>query len=87
MTFPLDLMSAPIDSFQKLLTGYFRELVLATAYLEIGQQAIKQSSPSAAVALTLADGVTTEPMFLREDFLPLEQTNQKEKKIERSFPK
>ncbi len=59
-------MSAPINSFQKLLTGYFRELVLATAYLEIGQQAIKQSSPSASVALTLADGVSTEPMFLRE---------------------
>lgn len=59
-------MSSPIESFQRLLTGYFRELILATAYLGIGQQAIKQSPPSASIALTLGNGVTTEPMFLHE---------------------
>lgn len=59
-------MATHIDDFQRLLTGYFRELVLATAYLEIGRQSIMQSPPNASVALTLAEGVTTEPMFLRE---------------------
>lgn len=55
-----------IDNFQNLLTGYFRELVLATAYLEIGQHAVSQSRQDASVALTLSEGVTTEPMYLRE---------------------
>ena len=59
-------MSAHIDHFQGLITSRFRELVLATAYLEIGQQATKQSPPTASVSLNLADGITTEPMFLRE---------------------
>lgn len=59
-------MQVVIDEFQNTLTACFRELVLATAYLQIGQQAIGQSPPTASVALTLAEGLTTEPMFLRE---------------------
>ncbi len=59
-------MSKHINDFQQLLTSHFRELVLATAYLEIGHNSIKQSPPNASISLTLADGITTEPMFLCE---------------------
>ena len=59
-------MSAPIDQFQTLLTRYFRDLVLATAYLEIGHRTILQSPPQASVTLTLAPDLTTEPMSLQE---------------------
>jgi hypothetical protein len=55
-----------VDKFQRLLTDYFRELVLATAYLQIGEQSISRLPAEASVSLTLADGVTTEPMYLRE---------------------
>lgn len=59
-------MSALIDAFQASLAAGFRELVLATAYLEIGHRATMQSPPTAAVSLILADGISTEPMFLHE---------------------
>lgn len=59
-------MSKPIIDFQHLLTGYFRDLVLATAYLEIGSRTIAGTSENASVQLTIASDVVTEPMYLRE---------------------
>ncbi len=59
-------MQKVIDQFQTTLTSCFRELVLATAYLQIGQQALFRSPQDASVSLVLAEGLETEPMFLRE---------------------
>lgn len=55
-----------VDEFQQLLTNRFRELVLAIAYLQIGERSIISLPPVVSVSLTLADGVSTEPMSLRE---------------------
>jgi len=55
-----------VDEFQQQLTSYFRELILATAYLQIGEQSIYRLPADASVSLVLAEGVTTEPMYLRE---------------------
>jgi hypothetical protein len=55
-----------IDEFQLLLTNRFRELVLATAYLQIGEQSIIRMPAAFSVSLTLADGATSEPMALQE---------------------
>lgn len=59
-------MSQPINDFQGLLATYFRELILATAYLELGSRLIVASPANAAVALTLSPDITTEPMYLHE---------------------
>lgn len=59
-------MSQPIDVFQGLLARYFRELILATAYLELGTGLIKASPANASIALTLSPDITTEPMYLHE---------------------
>ncbi|WP_155500181.1 hypothetical protein [Comamonas testosteroni] len=59
-------MQIVIDEFQNTLKNCFRELVLATAYLQIGQQALFRSPRDASVSLVLAEGLETEPMFLRE---------------------
>ena len=55
-----------IDEFQQSLTDYFRELVLATAYLQMGELSLSQLPSEASASLVLAAGVTTEPMYLRE---------------------
>lgn len=55
-----------VDEFQQLLTNHFRELILATAYLRIGEQSILRLPREASVSLTLADSVSTEPMSLHE---------------------
>jgi hypothetical protein len=55
-----------VDEFQRLLTVQFRELVLAIAYLQIGQQSILRMPAEASISLTLAEGLTTEPMSLHE---------------------
>ena len=59
-------MSQPIDDFQGLLARYFRELILATAYLELGSRLIVVSPANASIALTLSPDITTEPMYLHE---------------------
>ncbi|MGI8482373.1 MAG: hypothetical protein ACR2MF_09975 [Chthoniobacterales bacterium] len=59
-------MSKCINEFQGLLTNYFRDLVLATAYLKIGDQSVAVAPTTASVSLTLAHDISTEPMYLHE---------------------
>lgn len=55
-----------VDEFQRLLTKQFQELVLAIAYLQIGEQSVLRMPAEASISLTLAEGLETEPMSLRE---------------------
>lgn len=59
-------MANPITEFQGQLTAYFRQLTLATAYVEIGNGILAKGPGNASVALRLAHDVTTEPMGLGE---------------------
>lgn len=59
-------MTTHIDNFQCQIASYFRELILAIAYLDIGSSNLASASKDASVALTLAHDLTTEPMYLRE---------------------
>jgi hypothetical protein len=59
-------MATPIHDFQAQIATHFRQLTLATAYLEIGSQYLVKAPPTASVALKLAHDVTTEPMRLSE---------------------
>lgn len=61
-------MTKFIDQFQGQVATYFRQLILATAYLDIGRSSLAGASKDASVALTLAPDVTTEPRYLREIF-------------------
>lgn len=59
-------MTAHIENFQGQVAAYFRELILATAYLDIGRRNLAGAPKDASVSLTLAPDVTTEPMYLKE---------------------
>lgn len=59
-------MATLINNFQGQIATYYRELTLATAYLELGSQQLAKAPPHASVALKLAPDVTTEPMQLVE---------------------
>ena len=59
-------MATPVKEFQGQIATYFRQLTLATAYLEIGSGQLAKAPGNASVALKLADDVTTEPMQLGE---------------------
>jgi hypothetical protein len=60
------VMSDPIKKFQLSITKCFRDLVLATAYLELGQHSVKTSPENASVTLMLSPEISTEPMYLNE---------------------
>jgi len=59
-------MSAQIDNFHAVVTAYYRQLILAIAYLDIGNRTVGSAPPNASVELTLAHDVVTEPIYLRE---------------------
>src|SRR4029077_20395443 len=59
-------MPTLIDKFQESVAESMQQLILAIAYLEIGDRQISAAPGDASVALTLAPDVTTEPLYLRE---------------------
>lgn len=59
-------MASSILEFQARLSSYFRELILAHAYLQIGNGEIAKAPPNASVSVLLGEDITTEPFILRE---------------------
>lgn len=59
-------MASLILRFQAQLSSHFRELILAHAYLLIGNEQIAKASPLASVRVLLGEDITTEPFSLKE---------------------
>ena len=59
-------MKKSIDRFQGAVSGHFRQLILAVAYLNIGATVINRSPADASVELSLGKDIKTEPFYLRE---------------------
>ncbi len=59
-------MKTAIDKFQGKVSGYFRQLILAAAYLNIGITVINRSPADASIQLSLAKDIKTESFYLRE---------------------
>lgn len=59
-------MASSILRFQAQLSNHFRELILAHAYLLIGNEQIAKAPPLASVSVLLGEDITTEPFNLKE---------------------
>jgi hypothetical protein len=59
-------MASSILQFQTQLSNYFRELILAHAYLQIGNEQIAKAPLLASVSVLLGEDITTEPFILKE---------------------
>lgn len=58
-------MKTAINEFQGQLSDYFRQLILAAAYLNIGGREISGAPADVSVQLVLDKDITTEPLLLR----------------------